>query len=102
MAKLEFSNSSISTVINPSLISTIDNLNTLISKNNSMSIPSGFSYSNQMSEYKRTIISIKSDLNNVKVWLERSNNVLDSTIDRMNNDLNVIHLDDIRERGTSL
>lgn len=102
MAKLEFSNSSISTIINPSLISTIDNLNVLVSKNNSMNVPSGFSYSNSMSEYKRTVNSIRSNLNSIKTWLEHSNKVLDNTIDRMNNDLNSIRLDNIKERGTSL
>jgi hypothetical protein len=102
MATLEFRNGAITTTITPSIISTIDNLDALISHNNSTNPPGGFSYASHMAEYKRDIVALRKNYIEIKSWLEKSNKTLDSTLDRMEKDLNAIYVDDIIERGASL
>lgn len=102
MAKLDFSNIDLARDVMPSVISSIDNLQDLITVNNSMYIPKGFKYVNYLNDYKTFIVNSKKNFKDIKEWMEESNKVYGDAIDHINEDLNNILIDNILERGNSV
>lgn len=102
MVKLDFSNIDISRDVLPSLTSTLDNLDDLISVNSAMYIPGDFRYAGYLNEYRNFIVDMRKEYRNIKNWLTDSNKKYDEAIDEINTNLAAIAIDDIADRGNSV
>ncbi len=100
--KLNFKNIDISRDVLPSLDSTIDNLEDLISVNNTMSIPGDFRYANYLNEYCQYINQMRRNLIDIRDWLNKSNRKYDEAIDEINSALAMIAIEEIVDRGSSV
>lgn len=100
--KLNFKNIDISRDVLPSLDSTIDNLEDLISVNNTMSIPGDFCYANYLNEYCQYINQMRRNLIDIRDWLNKSNRKYDEVIDEINSALAMIAIEEIVDRGSSV
>ncbi len=99
---LTFRNIDISKDVLPSLNSTIDNLEDLISVNNKMYIPSDFRYASYLNGYCEYIEQIRKETTDIRDWLNESNKKYNETIDEINNSLALITIEDIVERENSI
>ena len=100
--KLNFKHIDISRDVLPSLDSTIDNLEDLISVNNTMSIPGDFCYANYLNEYCQYINQMRRNLIDIRDWLNKSNRKYDEVIDEINSALAMIAIEEIVDRGSSV
>ena len=90
MAKLYFDNSAVKQNVVNSLIDTVDHLSQAISKSNSLSIPSGFSYSSFLSSLGSSLSQIQSDLIDLKDCVNRSSDVYTTHVGQMESDISTM------------
>lgn len=91
MSKLKYNSTPISSEVLSSISSTINNLNTLVSKNNAMYIPNDFVYFDLMNGYRADMNSVKQDFSNKQIYLENANKNMDSVVNKMREDLLAIN-----------
>ena len=102
MSKIDYNSSSVNTSIMPKITATIDNLDSLNSCNNSISIPRGFKYTSFLNNYFLDMKEVRKLYFNQKIALENAEKKISRIIEEMNVDLLNLKKIEISNKGESL